>query len=99
MQVAANQNLRCQSWVNQAVASVFAPPSSAGPDSFASYVDASGRIEAIWFPFTDNPWLKIWSIAAAKPALSVQGHQPVQLRLHQQRHHRGEYVLPGGGDR
>jgi FAD/FMN-containing dehydrogenase len=30
VQVAANQNLRCQSWVNQAVASVFAPPSSAG---------------------------------------------------------------------
>ena len=76
LQVAQNQNLRCQSWVNQAVANVFAPPSTAGPNSFASYVDASGRIEAIWFPFTDNPWLKIWSIAPTKPALSTKVTSP-----------------------
>ena len=76
LQVAANQNLRCQSWVNQAVADVFAPPSSAGPNSFASYVQASGRIEAIWFPFTGNPWLKIWSIAPSKPALSTKVTSP-----------------------
>jgi FAD/FMN-containing dehydrogenase len=76
LQVAANQNLRCQSWVNQAVADVFAPPSSAGPNSFASYVQASGRIEAIWFPFTGSPWLKIWSIAPTRPALSTKVTSP-----------------------
>ena len=36
-------------------ADLFAPPASAGSSSFASYVDAAGRIEAIWFPFTDTP--------------------------------------------
>jgi hypothetical protein len=34
-------------------------------------VDGAGRVEAIWFPFTTTPWLKVWSIAATKPATSV----------------------------
>ena len=76
LQTAQNQNLRCQSWVNQAVGDVFAPPASAGSHSFASYVTGSGRIEAIWFPFTANPWLKIWTIAPSKPLLSVQVNSP-----------------------
>jgi FAD/FMN-containing dehydrogenase len=76
LQVAQNQNLRCQSWVNQAAATVFASPASAGPNSFASYVTSSGRIEAIWFPFTASPWLKVWSIAPSKPALSIRVNGP-----------------------
>ena len=76
LQVAASQNLRCQSWVDISAADLFAPPASAGSISLASYVDGAGRVEAIWFPFTTTPWLKVWSIAATKPALSVAVTSP-----------------------
>jgi FAD/FMN-containing dehydrogenase len=76
LQVAASQNLRCQSWVDIAVADLFAPPATAGSNSFASYAEGAGRVEAIWFPFTDTPWLKVWSIAPAKPALSIAVSSP-----------------------
>jgi FAD/FMN-containing dehydrogenase len=76
MQVAANQTLRCQSWVDVSAADLFAPPASAGSSSFASYVDSAGRIEAIWFPFTDTPWIKVWSLAPSKPALSIKVTSP-----------------------
>jgi FAD/FMN-containing dehydrogenase len=71
LQVAASQNLRCQSWVDISAADLFAPPASAGSNSLASYADGAGRVEAIWFPFTDTPWLKVWSIAPSKPAFSI----------------------------
>jgi FAD/FMN-containing dehydrogenase len=71
LQVAASQNLRCQSWVDISAADLFAPPASAGSSSLASYAAGAGRVEAIWFPFTDTPWLKVWSIAPSKPLLSV----------------------------
>jgi FAD/FMN-containing dehydrogenase len=71
LQVAASQNLRCQSWVDISAADLFAPPASAGSNSLASYATGAGRVEAIWFPFTSTPWLKVWSIAPSKPALSI----------------------------
>jgi FAD/FMN-containing dehydrogenase len=71
LQVAASQNLRCQSWVDISAADLFAPPATAGSNSLASYVNGAGRVEAIWFPFTTTPWLKVWSIAPTKPALSI----------------------------
>jgi len=76
LQVAASQNIRCQSWVDISAADLFAPPATAGSNSLASYADGAGRIEAIWFPFTDTPWLKVWSIAPTKPALSVKVTSP-----------------------
>jgi FAD/FMN-containing dehydrogenase len=76
LQLAASQNLRCQSWVDISAADLFAPPASAGSSSFASYADGAGRVEAIWFPFTDTPWLKVWTITPAKPTLSVHVTSP-----------------------
>jgi FAD/FMN-containing dehydrogenase len=76
LQVAASQNLRCQSWVDISAATLFAPPATAGSNSFASYVKGAGRVEAIWFPFTSTPWLKVWSIAPTKPALSIAVTSP-----------------------
>ena len=76
LQVAASQNLRCQSWVDISAADLFAPPASAGSNSLASYAHGAGRVEAIWFPFTATPWLKVWSIAPAKPALSIAVSAP-----------------------
>jgi FAD/FMN-containing dehydrogenase len=71
LQVAKNQNLRCQSWVDVSVSDLFAPPATAGASSFASYAASAGRVEAIWFPFTQTPWLKVWSVAPGKPLLSA----------------------------
>ncbi len=76
LQLGPSQNLRCQSWVNQAIGDVFAPPSPAGSVSFANQVTSSGRIEAIWFPFTANPWMKIWSVTPSKPLLSIEKDSP-----------------------
>ncbi len=70
LQAAANQNLRCQSYTNVSAATLFAPPASAGSQSFASYIGRAGRVEAILYPFTSNPWLKVWSVCPNKPLLS-----------------------------
>ena len=76
LQLAASQNLQCQSWVDISAANLFAPPASAGSSSLASYADGAGRVEAIWFPFTDTPWLKVWSIKSSQPLLSVKATSP-----------------------
>lgn len=76
LQLAASQNLQCQSWVDISAADLFAAPASAGSNSLASYADGAGRVEAIWFPFTDTPWLKVWSIAKSQPLLSVKVTSP-----------------------
>jgi hypothetical protein len=33
-----------------------------GPGSFQQLVQQYGRVEVIWYPFTDNPWVKCWEI-------------------------------------
>jgi len=67
LRIGANQRLRCQSSTTIGVDTLFAPPATAGPQSFASFVEQSGRVETIWFPFTPAPWLKVWSVAPVKP--------------------------------
>ncbi|NUU22573.1 MAG: FAD-binding protein, partial [Streptomycetaceae bacterium] len=67
LRVGANHRYRCQSRATIRADEMFAPPASAGANSFASYVRQSGRVEAIWFPFSDNPWLKVWSVAPTQP--------------------------------
>ncbi len=59
--------LRCVSYVDVPAAELFAAPGSGGR-TFASLVEQAGRVETIWFPFTNSPWLKVWSVAPAKPA-------------------------------
>jgi len=75
LQVGANQRLRCQSWFNVPVSELFATQGSSGR-TFASYVYDTGRVEAIWYPFTDKPWLKVWSVAPNKPLFSRQVNSP-----------------------
>ena len=75
LQAGANQRLRCQSWFNQSAAELFAAPGSSG-STFASYLDSAGRVETIWFPFTANPWLKVWSVSPTQPWTSVEVSQP-----------------------
>ncbi len=46
---------------------LFAAPPAGGP-TLASFLDADGRVEAIMYPFTENPWLKVWSVSPRRPA-------------------------------
>ncbi|GAA3222244.1 cholesterol oxidase substrate-binding domain-containing protein [Actinocorallia longicatena] len=76
LQVGTNQNIRCQSWYSTQVGDVFAPPASAGSNSFSKLVDKYGRVEVLWFPFTTVPWIKMWSVAPSKPLLSKKVTSP-----------------------
>jgi FAD/FMN-containing dehydrogenase len=69
LQVGTNQRLRCQSRMDIAHTELFAAPGSGGR-TFSSFLDSAGRVEAIWFPFTAFPWLKVWSVAPTKPLLA-----------------------------
>ena len=75
LQVGANQRLRCQSWFNVPATELFAPAGSSG-STVSSYLDSAGRVETIWFPFTANPWLKVWSVAPTLPLGSIEVTSP-----------------------
>ena len=76
LRVAPNRRLRCVSRTDVSADRLFAPPESAGPDSFAAFVESCGRVETIWFPYTDAPWLKLWSDAPQRPAASRETLEP-----------------------
>jgi len=76
LQVAADQNLRCQSRMDIPADELFAPPGEAGPRAFGAWVEACGRVEAIWFPFAGAPWLKVWSLAPLRPWSSRARAEP-----------------------
>jgi FAD/FMN-containing dehydrogenase len=75
LQVGANSRLRCESFTDIPISELFAPPSSEGR-SFASFVEQSGRAEAIWFPFTSQPWLKVWTVSPVRPPQSREVSGP-----------------------
>jgi FAD/FMN-containing dehydrogenase len=70
LRVGADTNLRCQSIVDIPAAELFAAPDDTAARTLAGFVSAAGRVEAIWFVFTDNPWLKVWSVAPERPLTS-----------------------------
>lgn len=76
LRVAPNDNVRCQSHVDIPVSELFAPPGSGASRTFAGYLDAAGRVEAIWYAFTDHPWLKVWSVSPTQPPGSRRVDQP-----------------------
>lgn len=75
LQLGANQKLRCQSFMDIHVDELLGPPESNGR-TVAHYLDTAGRMEVIWFPFTDKPWLKVWSVAPTKPLASREVTEP-----------------------
>jgi len=72
MRVGRDHNLRCVSYTDVTVDELFAAPKKAGAKTrtFDSFLHESGRAEAIWYPFTTQVWLKVWSVAPKKPAAS-----------------------------
>lgn len=69
LRVGANVNLRCVSRRDIPAAELFAAPGSDGR-TLASFVERAGRVEAIWFAFTEFPWFKVWSVAPTRPLTS-----------------------------
>jgi hypothetical protein len=70
LRVGANYNLRCVSHVDIPATELFAAPGSGATRTFASFVERTGRVEAIWFAYTSRPWLKVWSVAPGRPLTS-----------------------------
>jgi FAD/FMN-containing dehydrogenase len=75
LQVGTDTRLRCQSFYDIPTATLFGPAGTTGR-TLSSYINSSGRVEAIWFPFTDRPWLKVWSLAPSKPFFSTEVKAP-----------------------
>jgi FAD/FMN-containing dehydrogenase len=75
LQVIDNQRLRCRNLVDVPITELFGAPGS-GPSTLDHFLDEAGRVEAIWFPFTPAPWLKVWSVSPTKPLLSREIDQP-----------------------
>jgi FAD/FMN-containing dehydrogenase len=77
LRVGSDQHLRCVSHVDIPAGELFAPPGTApGSRSFAGFLDRDGRAEAIWFAFTDKPWLKVWSVEPTRPLSSRAVTEP-----------------------
>ena len=77
LQVGANCRLRCESFRSHSAADLFAAPGSGSTGkTFSDFLDESGRVETILFPFTDSPWLKVWTVATEKPTASREVSAP-----------------------
>lgn len=66
LQAGDNQMLRCQSFIDIDAEVLLGPPGSS-PQTIDSFLDQTGRMEVILFPFTDKPWLKVWSVVDSQP--------------------------------
>lgn len=75
LRVGANSNLRCVSRTDIPATELFAAPGTRGR-TLASFLEAEGRVEAIWFAFTESPWFKVWSVEPTKPLTSRRVTSP-----------------------
>jgi Cholesterol oxidase, substrate-binding/FAD binding domain len=79
LQVVDNYNLRCESRTDLPATTIFAEPTQGQPppaNSFGDFLNRTGRVEIIWFPFSDNPWLHLWTISPQKPEGSIAINAP-----------------------
>ncbi|CAG7725981.1 unnamed protein product [Allacma fusca] len=68
------QHLRCQSFIDISAEELFGQIE--GLRTISKFLNTSGRIEVIWFPFTANPWLKVWTVEETKPGASTYVSSP-----------------------
>ncbi|MEU1184710.1 cholesterol oxidase substrate-binding domain-containing protein [Streptomyces sp. NPDC005820] len=76
LRVGANADLRCVSRTDIPAKELFAAPGAARGRTLASFLEAEGRVEAIWFAFTEFPWFKVWSVEPTKPLTSRRVTSP-----------------------
>ncbi|MFE6622312.1 cholesterol oxidase substrate-binding domain-containing protein [Streptomyces sp. NPDC057740] len=75
LRAGANSDLRCVSRTDIPAGELFAAPGAEGR-TLASFLDRAGRVEAIWFAFTEFPWLKVWSVSPTRPLTSREVRTP-----------------------
>jgi FAD/FMN-containing dehydrogenase len=75
LRVGPNTHLRCVSRTDIPASELFAAPGSDGR-TLASFLESDGRVEAIWFAFTEFPWFKVWSVEPARPLTSRRVTSP-----------------------
>ncbi|MFH9989925.1 cholesterol oxidase substrate-binding domain-containing protein [Streptomyces luteogriseus] len=76
LRAGANTDLRCVSRTDIPAGELFAAPGSGDGRTLASFLDEAGRVEAIWFAFTEHPWLKVWSVSPTRPLTSRKVSRP-----------------------
>lgn len=80
--VGRNYNMRCLSRVDIPGSELFAhPDNSSGLRTATSFLDSFGRVDVIWFPFTESPWLKLWEVSDAKPRPSRVTTEPYNYQF------------------
>ncbi|MFI6035936.1 cholesterol oxidase substrate-binding domain-containing protein [Streptomyces sp. NPDC051315] len=75
LRVGPNTDLRCLSRTDIPASELFAAPGSDGR-TLASFLESDGRVEAIWFAFTEFPWFKVWSVEPTRPLTSRRVTSP-----------------------
>ncbi|MFJ4623206.1 cholesterol oxidase substrate-binding domain-containing protein [Streptomyces sp. NPDC088812] len=75
LRVGPDTRLRCVSRTDIPAGELFAAPGS-DVRTLESFLESDGRAEAIWFAFTEFPWLKVWSVQPAKPLTSRRVTSP-----------------------
>lgn len=75
LQAPRNRRLRCQSFVNVPATELFSIEGTS-QRTFSHFLDQCGRVEVIWFPFTEKPWLKIWTLEDKYPKTSKPTNGP-----------------------
>ncbi|WP_380286329.1 cholesterol oxidase substrate-binding domain-containing protein [Kitasatospora purpeofusca] len=82
LRAGADRPLRCVSRLDIPAAELFARPDASPPSTpsrprtLADFVERDGRVEAIWFAYTERPWLKTWSVAPNRPFASRAVDEP-----------------------
>ena len=79
LKVIPNYNLRCLSNMKIKWDVLCAAPKEDGSDpenSVGKFLEQSGRVEVIWFPFSECPWIKVWTKTDKKPESSRRVDRP-----------------------
>nr|MDT0252861.1 cholesterol oxidase substrate-binding domain-containing protein [Endozoicomonas sp.] len=76
LQVVPNFHLRCRSFTNISWKKLFHNDPQDNPFTVQRLLERHGRVNVIWFPYTDKPWLKIWDRAPEKPDESMATTTP-----------------------
>lgn len=74
--VGLNFRVQCVSRTDIKKSELFSKDPGPKTRTFSSLLDETGRVETIAFPFTDRPWLKVWTIKPTKPLLSREVKGP-----------------------
>ena len=76
LQAVPNYYLRCTSYTYIGWQELFAPNADDSEFTVTNLLNKYGRLETIWFPNTETPWLKIWQQAEEQPSGSLATEGP-----------------------